>query len=62
LPCHDQDEVAAKIEKEYPLRREGVFKVKMNILKGSYIEYFINGKSFGTAFSNIYQGNRIISR
>lgn len=45
-----------RIEAKYPPLKFGQYHVKQAVLEHGTISFLLNGKGFGTAFENIYQG------
>ena len=44
----------SQIQSKYPPKKEGLYKVSLEVLPNSQITFFVNGVSQGVAFSNIY--------
>ena len=43
-----------EIQSKYPPKKEGFYKVSLEVLPGSNVSFFVNGKPQGVAFSNLY--------
>lgn len=46
--------ILSQIQAKYPPKREGFYKVSLEVLPDSQVSFFVNGVSQGVAFSNVY--------
>ena len=51
----EHSELLGKVQEKWPPLKEGVYDIKMDILPGSSITFYLNGESMGVAFRDLYR-------